>query len=151
MNVSQAQVSRIENQADLYLSTLRSYIEAMGGELQIRVAFPGADWAEIAVGDITDPSRSETSRDHGQGVVEANETSWITVVPIAGSARVSGATPDLATARLPHLLVQVAPASGATGAVESPAGASKMQIVWLKPGSVQLPTGGASFLASAPQ
>jgi transcriptional regulator with XRE-family HTH domain len=53
MQVSQAQVSRVENQADLYLSTLRSYIEAMGGELQIRVAFPGADWAEVTIGDVT--------------------------------------------------------------------------------------------------
>lgn len=53
MRVSQAQVSRVENQADLYLSTLRSYIEALGGELQIRVAFPGNEWTEIAIGDVT--------------------------------------------------------------------------------------------------
>ena len=53
MQVSQAQVSRVENQADLYLSTLRSYIEAMGGELQIRVAFPGANWSEVTIGDVT--------------------------------------------------------------------------------------------------
>jgi transcriptional regulator with XRE-family HTH domain len=54
MQVSQAQVSRVENQADLYLSTLRSYIEAMGGELQIRVAFPGGDWTEVSIGDVTE-------------------------------------------------------------------------------------------------
>jgi transcriptional regulator with XRE-family HTH domain len=53
MQVSQAQVSRVENQADLYLSTLRSYIEAMGGELQIRVAFPGTSWSEVTIGDVT--------------------------------------------------------------------------------------------------
>lgn len=53
MQVSQAQVSRVENQADLYLSTLRSYVEAMGGELQIRVAFPGSGWTEVTVGDVT--------------------------------------------------------------------------------------------------
>ena len=53
MQISQAQVSRVENQADLYLSSLRTYIEALGGELQIRVAFPGGDWTEVAVGDIT--------------------------------------------------------------------------------------------------
>jgi transcriptional regulator with XRE-family HTH domain len=39
LRVSQAQVSRIENQADLYLSTLRSYVEAMGGELSLVATF----------------------------------------------------------------------------------------------------------------
>jgi DNA-binding CsgD family transcriptional regulator/DNA-binding XRE family transcriptional regulator len=39
LGVSQAQVSRIEKQSDLYLSTLASYIEAMGGELQLVAAF----------------------------------------------------------------------------------------------------------------
>jgi hypothetical protein len=29
----------VEHQDDLYLSTLRSYIEALGGELQIRAVF----------------------------------------------------------------------------------------------------------------
>jgi transcriptional regulator with XRE-family HTH domain len=35
LGVSQAQVSRIESQTDLYLSTLQSYLEAMGGRLEI--------------------------------------------------------------------------------------------------------------------
>jgi transcriptional regulator with XRE-family HTH domain len=62
MQVSQAQISRVENQTDLYLSTLRSYIEAMGGELQIRVAFPGASWSEVTIGDVTDidPPRADS-------------------------------------------------------------------------------------------
>lgn len=61
MRVSQAQISRVENQADLYLSTLRSYIEAMGGELQIRVAFPGTDWTEVTIGDVTDAEVQSTN------------------------------------------------------------------------------------------
>ncbi len=61
MHVSQAQVSRVENQADLYLSTLRSYIEALGGELQIRVAFPGGKWTEVAIGDITEAEYSSST------------------------------------------------------------------------------------------
>ena len=36
----QANVSRIEHDEDLYLSTLRQYIEVLGGELQIRAIFP---------------------------------------------------------------------------------------------------------------
>jgi hypothetical protein len=61
MQVSQAQVSRVENQADLYLSTLRTYIEALGGELQIRVAFPGGEWTDVAIGDITGAGHSSST------------------------------------------------------------------------------------------
>ena len=42
LGVSQAEVSRIEHQTDLYLSTLRSYIEAMGGELELVATFDDA-------------------------------------------------------------------------------------------------------------
>jgi DNA-binding Xre family transcriptional regulator len=35
LSVSQAQVSRIENQADLYLSTLQNYVRALGGSLEL--------------------------------------------------------------------------------------------------------------------
>ncbi len=41
MDVSQAHVSKIENKGDLYLSTLDGYIRALGGELHLRVVFPG--------------------------------------------------------------------------------------------------------------
>lgn len=40
MGVSQSEVSKIERRSDVYLSTLRSFIEAMGGELVIIARFP---------------------------------------------------------------------------------------------------------------
>lgn len=40
MEVSQANISRIEHQDDLYLSTLRGYVEALGGRLELRAVFP---------------------------------------------------------------------------------------------------------------
>jgi len=40
LNVPQSTISKMEHRADLYLSTLRSYIEAMGGNLEIRALFP---------------------------------------------------------------------------------------------------------------
>lgn len=40
LGVSQANVSRIERQDDLYLSTLSSYVEALGGRLEIAAVFP---------------------------------------------------------------------------------------------------------------
>lgn len=42
MKKTQASVSKIESGTDLYVSTLRSYIEAMGGHLQVRAIFPDA-------------------------------------------------------------------------------------------------------------
>ena len=39
LGVSQANISRIEHEDDLYLSTIRSYIEALGGELQVMAVF----------------------------------------------------------------------------------------------------------------
>ena len=39
----QANVSRMERRTDMYISTLRSYIEAMGGELDIIARFPDGE------------------------------------------------------------------------------------------------------------
>lgn len=39
LKVSQANVSRIEHESDLYLSTLRNYVEALGGSLEIAAVF----------------------------------------------------------------------------------------------------------------
>ena len=40
LETTQSEVSKIERRSDLYVSTLRSYIEAMGGELEIIARFP---------------------------------------------------------------------------------------------------------------
>jgi len=40
MAITQAEVSRIENREDMHLSTLRSYVEALGGSLELIVRFP---------------------------------------------------------------------------------------------------------------
>jgi len=40
LHIKQAAVSKLERRTDLYLSTLRSYIEALGGELDVVARFP---------------------------------------------------------------------------------------------------------------
>src|SRR5271155_2428250 len=40
LRISQPAVSKIEKQTDMYLSTLRSYVEAIGGELDVIVRLP---------------------------------------------------------------------------------------------------------------
>lgn len=40
LQIKQASISKMENQTDMYISTLRKYIETMGGELEIVAKFP---------------------------------------------------------------------------------------------------------------
>ena len=43
LGIKQAAVSKLERRADMYLSTLRKFIEAMGGHLEIVAHFPEGD------------------------------------------------------------------------------------------------------------
>ena len=40
LEMDQGNVSKLEQRTDMYLSTLRSYVEAMGGSLELRAVFP---------------------------------------------------------------------------------------------------------------
>lgn len=52
LKISQPAVAKIEKQTDMYLSTLRSYVEAMGGELDVIVRLP--DRAPVRVKSLED-------------------------------------------------------------------------------------------------
>lgn len=53
LGVKQPSVHKIERQADLYLSTLRRFVEAAGGTLELRVELPGKGVLHLTgVGDI---------------------------------------------------------------------------------------------------
>ena len=45
---SQDNISRLENRSDVMISSLRRYIEAMGGELNLVAKFPGKPPVEIS-------------------------------------------------------------------------------------------------------
>jgi transcriptional regulator with XRE-family HTH domain len=49
LGVSQGSVSELERRDDVYLSTLREYVQALGGELEIAAVFDG-ERSPIAVG-----------------------------------------------------------------------------------------------------
>lgn len=54
LGVNQGEVSKIEHRADLYVSTLAEYIQALGGRLEIRAVFPDSEieitqFEEIAI------------------------------------------------------------------------------------------------------
>jgi len=49
LGITQGNVSRLEGRSDIYLSTLRSYIEALGGHLEIAAVF-GDERLPVKVG-----------------------------------------------------------------------------------------------------
>ena len=54
METTQAHVSRLERRADLYLSTLRRYIRALGGELRIVATFNDGRYGELEIEQLAD-------------------------------------------------------------------------------------------------
>ena len=44
LDIQQTAVSRIERRTDLLLSTMRGYVEALGGKLELRAVFPDGEF-----------------------------------------------------------------------------------------------------------
>ncbi|HSU19927.1 MAG TPA: XRE family transcriptional regulator [Acidobacteriaceae bacterium] len=40
LGTAQSEVSKIENRADMHISTLRQYVEGLGGQLEMKAVFP---------------------------------------------------------------------------------------------------------------
>jgi len=67
LKIKQPSVSKIEKQADVYLSTLRNYIEAIGGELELVVRLPKRPALRLnqlgeALGHTPRPGKTPTRR-----------------------------------------------------------------------------------------
>ena len=60
LGVKQSSISQIENSGDLYLSTLRKHIEAMGGELSLMARFPNRP--PVSIVGFNDLSDAEKKR-----------------------------------------------------------------------------------------
>ena len=58
LNVRQSAVARFERRTDMYVSNLRSYIEAMGGKLDIVVRFPQASVVITNFSDIGEDTKA---------------------------------------------------------------------------------------------
>jgi transcriptional regulator with XRE-family HTH domain len=68
LDVPQSSISRIERRADMYLSTLRNYIHAMGGALQIQAVFPDGGTVVIdRFGDYENQRYVVWARAEGKG------------------------------------------------------------------------------------
>ena len=62
LSTTQANVSRMERRTDMYISTLRSYIEAMGGELDIVARFPDGEVHINQFEDIDDGENNQSAQ-----------------------------------------------------------------------------------------
>src|SRR6266702_4188286 len=60
LKIGQEGVSRIEKRTDLYISTLRSYVEGVGGKLSLVVEFP--DGPPIRLAGLGEPTATEPQK-----------------------------------------------------------------------------------------
>lgn len=67
LKIKQPSVSKIEKQADMYLSTLKSYVEAIGGQLDLIVRLPSHAPLRIErLGDVVAAKAEPVRRAKGQ-------------------------------------------------------------------------------------
>ena len=59
LHVGQASIAKLERRTDMYLSTLRRFVEAMGGELEIVARFPDQPHVRLrGIGELTEVART---------------------------------------------------------------------------------------------
>ena len=59
LNVNQPAVAKLERRADMYVSNLRAYIEAMGGRLNIVAEFPQGS---VVITNFSDAGEEASTR-----------------------------------------------------------------------------------------
>jgi transcriptional regulator with XRE-family HTH domain len=59
LKISQGAVSKVERRTDMFVSTLRNYVRAIGGDLQIRAVFPDGD---VLIDQFSGMKRPEDAR-----------------------------------------------------------------------------------------
>jgi transcriptional regulator with XRE-family HTH domain len=60
LEVNQGSVSKLEKRTDMYVSTLRSFIQAMGGQLQIKAVFAEG---EVEIEQFEDAANAQDEKD----------------------------------------------------------------------------------------
>lgn len=58
LHVQQPSIAKLERRTDMYISTLRSHIEAMGGELEVVARFPDG---VVRISNFTDLGKAATA------------------------------------------------------------------------------------------
>ena len=61
LKISQGAVSKVERRTDMFVSTLRNYVRAIGGDLEIRAVFPEGD---VLIDQFNGANRRENGAAH---------------------------------------------------------------------------------------
>jgi DNA-binding XRE family transcriptional regulator len=104
LDVPQSSISRIEQRADMYLSTLRNYIQALGGVLQIQAIFPDGGAVAISrIGEYEHQSYVVRARAGKNGTYRLDAQPIDQGVPLRTKAlRVQAFTKTLKALRVPE-------------------------------------------------
>ena len=70
LHISQDGVARIEKRSDFLLSTLRSYVEAMGGQLRLTAEFP--DRKPVTISELDSLRTEEKPHRRGRKAADAH-------------------------------------------------------------------------------
>ena len=63
LHIGQASIAKLERRTDMYLSTLRRFVEAMGGELEIVARFPDQQLVRLrGIGELADGEQASDVR-----------------------------------------------------------------------------------------
>src|ERR1035441_1418294 len=65
LHVNQAAISKVERRSDMYISTLRKIIEAMGGQLDIRAVLPDGIVRINQFEEVRRPARAQPAPRRG--------------------------------------------------------------------------------------
>jgi DNA-binding transcriptional regulator YiaG len=68
MNVKQGSISKLEARPDHLISTIRRYVEAMGGELELKAHFP---IGSVSLSDLGEVDDLDSADDHVKNRVAA--------------------------------------------------------------------------------
>lgn len=55
LHVNQSAISKMERRTDMYVSTLKAFVKAMGGELEIRAVFPDGS---VRISQFAEPAKA---------------------------------------------------------------------------------------------
>ena len=61
LKISQGAVSKVERRTDMFVSTLRNYVRAIGGDLEIRAVFPDGD---VLIDQFSETPRADQAPRH---------------------------------------------------------------------------------------
>ncbi len=75
LKISQGAVSKVERRSDMFVSTLRNYVRATGGDLQIRAVFPEGHVLIDQLGELdrhtSSRARAQISKNNGSKTATA--------------------------------------------------------------------------------